>query len=217
MTPTHASHYDLGGIRKLPEHSCPPWEAGTAAWHQGTVGLDFVELSQSVNNLGKGMVQVNLRLSRILDLVEGQRQSGSGSTDVLEVVFDLLDAFDGSLGLAAGHEGNGREASGRRWWWFGRGARRVVDREVDSSQRGLRLAQEHALDRLRAMGLEPVTRSGPCDLQVHRVVERLVTRDSRLADTLASTHRGGWVRRCGERVDLLRPAHVSVYVLEERS
>lgn len=180
-------------------------------------------------SLGKGLVQLNLKLSRAL---EGMELSNGGddsprrgaepvlpaeATGTFEVACDLIDALDGAIACAAAGspEENGPPAGApkklRRLWrrWLPRaGASR------EQLRRGLVLARDHAMTRLRSLGYESVAVVGPQDPALHQVVDTTAAPDPSLEGHLAHTHRRGWVRVAGDRRRVLRHALVTVYTIQ---
>ncbi len=164
------------------------------------------ELSDQIARLGKGMVQLNMRLGQVLEAI-GRMPADSGSDRaVLEVLLDLADAAGEALGR--------RDARrGARTGWLGR---LLAGREEhESLWRGLAMAREAALERLRALGIEPVAETGAFDPELHCAVEARPAPAPELAGRLAATHRRGWLRAKAGGREVLRVAQVSVYQ-EER-
>jgi molecular chaperone GrpE (heat shock protein) len=148
-----------------------------------------------LQNLGKGLTQINLRLSRLLE--REAPPAGAGGDDSLDPLLDLLDAVDEAIA---------RRPSGRSFW--GR-------RRDDDLWRGLVLAAECARDQLRTRGIEATPAEGPFDDRLHRAIERVPGPPER-AGTLAHNHRRGWVRAVGDQTRVLRVAQVSVWTEQGR-
>lgn len=150
--------------------------------------------------VSKGLIQINLRLSRVLELLEGgTREASSAPVDSLPILFDLLDAAARTVDpdpLPVPHS----------WWPFGR-----RDRVPDL--RGLRIALEAAHDHLSAHGVV-LTNDGPIDPRLHRVVDVTPTSDPAMDRHVARVIRQGWITT-GTPARVLRPADVVAFRLEK--
>lgn len=155
-----------------------------------------------ITNLGKGLVQVNLRLNRITELLERGSAPSSQASPHLDSLLDLLEAVDQTLAAARA------PAPSRPWWRALAGPAPAVDLQ------GLALAREHVLGQLEQAGIEPISTSGKVDPRQHQVIEALIPEDPALAGTIARTHRQGWIRR-GDPPTLLRLSQVSAWRTQE--
>ncbi|MEW6071467.1 MAG: nucleotide exchange factor GrpE [Planctomycetota bacterium] len=160
------------------------------------------ELEERFTQLGRGLVQANVRLGQVL---EALGKGGGGPAEEGPALGALLDLVDALGETFARRE----ETRGRRRWlpW----ARRNGEGAREDLWRGLALAREAALEHLAAQGIEPIPPGGPFDPALHRAVEARPAPAPALAGTVAATHRQGWVRREGSGRLVLRAAHVSVY------
>lgn len=153
------------------------------------------DLQRQLGGLSKGLVQANLRLSRVIELLEQQGEAGSSASDgAMDLLLDLLDAVEQTLRAASA------PAPPRRWW------QRPPAPSPDLS--GLKLAAEQVIAQLGQAGVRRAPSEGPVDPLLHRVVDVLPTDDPALDGTLALTHRAGWFRP-GPPPTVLRHAHVS--------
>lgn len=153
-------------------------------------------------SIGKGIVQVNLRLNRILELLEhapataGTPTAASGG-ETGEILFELLDALERAL----------ERPPPRRWW------SRLLGRPApdDGLHRGLDLARGRALARLRHLGVEVIDATGSFDAELHEAIERLPAPPGVADGSIARVHRTGFVARDGVGRRVVRAAQVSVY------
>jgi molecular chaperone GrpE (heat shock protein) len=154
-------------------------------------------------SIGKGIVQINLRMNRVLELLERPTASDGGDRGgEREVLLDLLDALDRALDRAEPRSG----------WWARLFARRPAD---DLGLRsGIELARSRALARLRHLGIEAIDSSGSFDAELHEAIERLPVPEGARDGAIARTHRTGFVARDGGGRRVLRTAQVSVYARE---
>lgn len=159
-------------------------------------------VSEQLARLGKGLVQINLRLGQLAEGGERPTASAEGGKRTLEILLDLVDATGDAL---ARREKSAEKSGG----WFARWTRRGGNDE--DLWRGVAMAHAAALERLRGMGVEPAPSSGAFDPALHRAVELRPTPSSELAGSIAAQHRPGWTRRSGAGREVLREAHVSVY------
>lgn len=157
------------------------------------------DLGAQVAQIGRAVVQVNLRLSRVLELLEAGGGAKETGGDDLEILLDLLDALTLSL------------APARTRGWLDR---LRPDPDLDL-RRGLALARAAALERLRAQGVEPAPTDGAFDAAIHQVVERVRARDPGQHHTIARVIRPGWVAQKDGARAVIRPAMVAVYAVEE--
>lgn len=152
-------------------------------------------------SLGRGLVQLNLRLNRITELLESKPASSpdAAPNDLL----DLLDAVDRVLATAS------PVVALPAWQrWLGVAPSPGVDLS------GLRLAREQAVASLAAAGLRPTPTTGAVDPRLHRVVDVRATLDPALDHTIAHTHSTGW-HRPGEPPTPVRHAIVSAWRRQE--
>ena len=145
-------------------------------------------------SLGKGLVQINLRLSRIVEMLESTPRA-SGSDAALEGLFDLLEAVDRTV--------DGSTLPARVQWW-----RFWSPPAADLT--GLRLVRDAVVEQLRAQGIEKIGTSGPQDPQLHKIIEVVPARDPDQHGVICRTARPGW-HRAGTAIRL---AHVITYRLE---
>lgn len=147
-------------------------------------------------SIGKGIVQVNLRLNRVLELLERPAVVEVG--EEREVLFDLLDALERALERPVARPG----------WWA-----RLLGRRADDAgtARGIEVARARALARLRGLGIATIDTSGRFDAEVHEAIERVPATAGVVDGAIARTHRTGFVLGEGAARKVLRLAQVSVY------
>lgn len=145
-------------------------------------------------------MQINLRLSRMAELLERGTGAASTSGPHLELLLDLLDAVDRVL--AAGSAPVVAPPAWRRW--LGGAPPPAVDLA------GLSLARDHVVAQLEHGGLTPAPSSGKVDPRVHRVIDVRETADPALDGILLTTHRQGWLRP-GDPPTPVRHAHVTAW------
>lgn len=158
------------------------------------------DIKRQLSSLGKGVVQANLRLNRLLE--RGESPSGGGAPE-LELLLDLLQASGQTLDAA------NLPAPPLPWWQRALGIEPTPGVDLE----GLRLSRDGALERLDALGVRPVAEEGPADPLLHKVIEVRTTQDPALDGHIAATHRQGWARK-GE---VLRYAEVSAWRLEPQA
>lgn len=159
------------------------------------------DIQGQIQQLGRGLVQVNLRLNRVLELLEAERAPAGGG-DLRDVLLDLVDALTLATTLPA------RRRRGAFAWL-------LPPAPSGELEAGVRMARERALARLSDQGLLPVPAEGAFDAALHQVVDRRPTADPARHHTIATVHRPGWMEeRAGER-RVIRPALVSVYAHQE--
>lgn len=147
-------------------------------------------------SIGKGIVQVNLRLNRVLELLERPTTPTPSEAGEREILFELLDALERAL----------ERPRQRRWW------SRLFGRSDDLAlRRGIALARARALERLRHLGVEPIDATGSFDADLHEAIERVPPPTGVADGTIARIHRTGFVARDGGGRRVLRSAQVSVY------
>lgn len=170
------------------------------------MGTD-IELERRISQLGKGMVQVNLRLGRLVELLEqqpgatgGDGAAASAQPGAMDLLLDLLDAVEHTL---AAHPT--QLAVALPWW------RRLLAAPAPQADlTGLSLARDHAVQQLGLVGILPAPAQGPADPHLHRVVEVRPTADPALDSTVAHTHRRGWFRR-GDPPSVIRAAEITAW------
>ena len=161
------------------------------------------------SRLGKGLVQINLRLTQVLEAVERSPAGSDADSRTLEALLDLVDATGAALERRTAEPGRRK---GLLSW-----LRPEPASEADL-WRGIAMAHAAVLERLQAMGIERMPGSGAYDPQLHCAVETRPATSPEQAGTLAATHRPGWIRSTGSAPEVLRPAQVSVHQeREERS
>jgi len=164
------------------------------------------DMQRQLSNIGKGIVQVNLRLSRLAELVEAGVGAGAGAQQVpaLDLLFDLLEAVDQTLAVPAVPVS----------WW----SRLLQNAPAVVNLDGLSLARDHVLAQLRLADIEPIATKGPADPRLHQVLEVQDCPDPSLAHslagTIARTHRRGWARK-GDPPHILRLAQVTAWKRSE--
>ena len=151
-------------------------------------------------NMGRALVQVNLRLSRVLELLEGKAGGGS---DQLGTLLDLIEACERTLESA-------QLPAPRRGWL----RRWLAPPPPDADLEGLRIALARSRDALLADGLVPTPLEGVVDPRLHQVIEVLGTDDPGRDEHIARTHRRGW-HRPGDPPTIIRQAQVSAWRYED--
>jgi hypothetical protein len=148
-------------------------------------------------SIGKGIVQVNLRLNRVLELLE--RPTAAAGGEEREILLELLDALERALERPAPRLG----------WW----ARLVGGAAVNDAGlvRGIEVARARALARLQHLGITRIDTSGRFDAELHEALERTPVEPGVVEGTIARTHRTGFVMGAGAERRVLRSAQVSVY------
>ncbi len=138
--------------------------------------------SRQIANLGKGLIQVNLRLNRILEMLE---EGGPARTDSphTALLLDLTEAAERTLEATAA-------LSPPTWW-----QRLLGVRAFPPPDDGLRLALDRIRDALTAEQITPIPRTGPVDPRLHQVIEVLPTADPDQHEHIAQTLRRGWQQR----------------------
>ncbi len=165
--------------------------------------------SRQLKNLGRAMVQANLRLSRVLELLEGGRDQAAGGSDLpAELLFDLLQALDDALEASSG------ALQPRPSWWRALLGGRGAPAPDPALLQGLELARQRALDRLRDLDIRPAPDEGPADPALHEVLQRLPCGSGAQPGCIAATHRRGWYRDNKGETEVLRLAQVSAYAQE---
>lgn len=158
------------------------------------------DMQRQLSNIGKGIVQINLRLSRLAELVEAGTsagaEAGSQQGPALELLFDLLRAVDQTLAVPV---------APASWW-----ERLLGTAPPAADLEGLSLARDHVLAQLRLADIQPIATDGPADPRLHQVVEVQAPTDPALAGTIARTHCTGWVRK-GNPPHVLRLAQVTAW------
>lgn len=164
--------------------------------------LQSPDASEQLAQLGKGLVQINLRLGRLGEAIEERRATpGEVDSRALDALLDLVDATGDAL--------DRRGSTDRQPGLLAR-LRRSPEREADL-WRGIALAHAGALERLRGMGIEPISCEAELDPALHRVVEVRPAPTLGAAGRIAACHRRGWTRRRAGETLVLREAHVSVF------
>lgn len=149
-------------------------------------------------SIGKGIAQVNLRLNRVLELLE-HTTPGTAAPEGREILFELIDALERAL----------ERPTPKLGWWarlLGRGARSDA-----GLRRGIEVAHARALARMQHLGIEPIDTTGSFDAELHEAIERLATVPGAADGAIARTHRTGFFVRDGATRRVLRSAQVSVY------
>lgn len=154
--------------------------------------------AEQLANIGKGIVQINLRMSRVLELLE-RPAADSGDPAEREALLDLLDALERALAAP-------RPRTGLWSWLWGRD-----QGTSDALRRGIELALARAREQLRRLGIEVIDTTGSFDASLHEALERLPTPAGVAAGTIVRTHRTGFVVVGGAGRRVLRFAQVSVY------
>lgn len=174
---------------------------------EGAVAED---LNAQMQQIGRGLVQINLRLTRVLEVVEkGGGPSASGD-QALEALLDLLDAIERTF--------DAEYPAPRAPWWarlLGQPAPQARKLSELEALAGLKLARTDALARLQIQGIEPVPSAGAVDPRLHAVIDtrpapKASEDGSDLHGQIVETHRRGWMRR-GDPPTAIRPAHVTAY------
>lgn len=148
-------------------------------------------------SIGKGIAQVNLRLNRVLELLERPTPAMAGPEE-REILFELIDALERAL----------ERPPNRGWWVRLLGGRPTADAGL---QRGIEVARARALARMQHLGIELIDTTGSFDAELHEAIERLAPAPGIPDGTIARTHRSGFVARDGATRRVLRSAQVSVY------
>lgn len=159
-----------------------------------------------LRSIGKGVVQANLRLARVLEALESVAPTSGSTTlpDMSGPLFDLVDALDAALA--------GRSGPPARRRLFGllppRPAPAAPVRE------GLRVALDRAVEQLGQLGVYPVRAEGLVDPRRHRVVDRVPVTEGGRAGEIAALRSRGWRIGEGERERVLRPACVDAWIAQ---
>lgn len=163
---------------------------------------EISDIAEQLSRLGKGLVQLNVRVTQLLE--NGSRLPTTPDIDgrELEILFDLLDG----VGAAIERKGPAVAASKGLLARF-----RRRDDAGDDLWRGISMARESALERLRTLGVQPIPASGSFDPELHCAVETRTAPSPELAGTVAGIHRAGWVLQSGSGRKVLRTAQVTVY------
>jgi hypothetical protein len=152
-------------------------------------------------SLGKGLVQVNLKLSKLTELVEA---GSSGAKDAPpELLLDLLEAVELTLERRAPPPAPAPPPR----WAFWRRAPPIVQL---ADLQGLQLARDQVVEQLAKGGICVIPLHGPADPALHRVIDTRPTADPALDRTIAATHRRGWYRPPST---IVRLAHVTAWRL----
>ncbi len=149
-------------------------------------------VKRQLSHLGKGLLQVNLRLSRLLELAESTK--GRDPLPTGDLLLDLVEAVERTL-----------EGPQPTWW------QRVTGRATVDT-RGLSVALAQVADALAAHGITPAPREGPIDPALHRVIDTRPAAEAAKHGRIAATHRRGW--RKAEGVPL-RVAQVTAWRHED--
>lgn len=158
------------------------------------------EAQRQLASFQRTLVQMNLRLTRIGEIVEGGTRADAAADPSNELLFDLLEAIDRTLrqpqpALPAPP-------------WLARWLGWAPPPPFDLS--GLALAREHAVQQLARAGITPVRADGPVDPALHHVIDVRSTDDPALDGSLATTHRTGWAA-AGDPPRVIRFAQVTAW------
>jgi len=156
-------------------------------------------MADQIATIGKGLVQINLRLNRVIELLE-RPQKGAEEGGEQVILFDLLDAVGRAIE---------RPAPRRSWLARLSGA----EPPDEGLRRGLVVARDRAIEHLRRRGVEPIDTQGRFDPELHEALERVPSPagSAELPGMIAATHRPGFVSGEGSERRVLRLAQVSVY------
>ena len=157
------------------------------------------------------MVQINLRLNRVLELLEAGSGGGSvrreGSGAHTELLLDLIEAAERTLESAASQPA--QPPARAPWWrrWLGGGSDHAgAALDLD----GLRLAVERSCAVLGEEQVRPIRREGPVEPRLHQVIEVAAAPRAELDGHIARTWRRGWVLAAEPPV-VLRVAQVTAW------
>lgn len=156
-----------------------------------------------IRAIGKGVIQANLRLTKVLDRLDVLAPASNEAADAwLDPLLALMDGIERSLAPTA------LPAPRRRWW-----RRRPSGLSVEHAalQDGLRLLLDQAGAELSRGGVEALPTSGAFDPTSHRAIDRAVTTDPSLHNTIQRT----WSRGYRRGDDVVRLAEVTVWSVEE--
>ena len=159
-----------------------------------------------LRSIGKGVVQANLRLARVLEVLESSAPT-SGATTITDLsgpLFDLVDALDAALA--------GRSGLPARRRLFGLLPPQLAP--ADPVREGLRVALDRAVEQLGQLGVYPVQAEGPVDPRRHRVVGRVPVTEQGRAGEIAALRSRGWRVGEGDRERVLRPACVDAWIAQ---
>ena len=167
-------------------------------------------MADPLASIGKGIVQINLRLNRVIELLERPETGKTGETGETGasergeqvILFDLLDALSRALE---------RPAPPPRRSWLARLTR--AEPPDEGLRAGLVVARERALEHLRRRGIDLIDTHGRFDPELHEALERVPPQagSAGLPGMIAATHRRGFISGEGGERRVLRLAQVSVY------
>lgn len=176
------------------------------------------ELTEQVRALGKGMVQANLRLNRILERLDVQGggpvpASAQGPSPLLDLLFDLCDGLDRADAAVAALALPPPQPPPRRAWPWSRLRALSSPQPTRPAEvlAGLRLLRAELLDGLARQGVFPVPVDGAFDPSMHRAVAVLPAGDPACQELIASSSRRGFLLRDPGGARVLRPAEVTVF------
>lgn len=156
-----------------------------------------------LRSIGKGVVQANLRLARVIEVLDTTAGIGGepARPDAMPALFDLIDALDAALSHADGLPVR------RRLF----GLLPPAPRAPDPAWRGLQIALSQAVEQLDRLGVRAVHDSGALDPRRHRVVGRIPCKDPEQGEEIAVVQARGWCTGDGDGERILRPACVQVW------
>ena len=158
----------------------------------------------ALRSVGKGVIQANLRLARVLEILEtvAPATGAPAMPDTSAPLFDLLDALDAALAAPSWPPARRR--------LFGLLPPRPAP--DDSVRSGLRVALDRAVEQLGQLGVRSVRASGPIDPRRHRVVGRVAAEEPARDGEIAAVRSRGWRMGDGDQERILRPACVDAWV-----
>jgi hypothetical protein len=177
-----------------------------------------MEARDSMQDVGRGIAQLHMRLGKLIELVERNAAAPSAPPTAApaadnrwrDALLDLVDALDAALERrrAVQAPAKSRWTHWRHWGhWFG--TRPPQDPLADVWQ-GVALAAARTHEMLAAQGITPMAEMGPFDAREQRAIDTVPALPGEESDVVVQTHRRGWLRQRGGAREVLRAAHVTV-------
>lgn len=177
-----------------------------------------MEARDSMQDVGRGIAQLHMRLGKLIELVERGAAAPSVASAPPTVapaadnrwrdaLLDLVDALDAALERRRVAQAPAPERWGRWGRWFG--TRSPQDPLADVWQ-GVALAAARTHELLAAQGIAPMAELGAFDATLQRAIDTVAALPGEEVDVVVRTHRRGWLRQRGGAREVLRAAHVTV-------